>query len=145
MADNSNSQSKYDSVVIKVGVQCILSKDGGILLGKRINRFGDGHWGLPGGHLERGETILEAAARELEEETGLEVLSSRVVAISDPVPENNYHLQIGVLVDKWNGTPSIMEPDACGALSFFPLDKLPEPIFVSAKPIIQKFKDGLLY
>lgn len=33
-------------------------------------RSGDGYWGTPGGHVERGETPYAAMLRELEEETG---------------------------------------------------------------------------
>jgi len=120
-------------------------KDNKILLGKRKNVFGDGHWGLPGGHLEKGETILEAAARELEEETGVKAISSQVISVSDANLENNYHLQIGVLVTKWDGDPQIKEPNKCSELSFFALEELPEPIFISAKPLIEKFIKNALY
>jgi len=33
--------------------------------------YPDGHWGFPKGHVEEGETLLEAAQREIGEETGI--------------------------------------------------------------------------
>lgn len=44
---------------VRVGVQAIVCKDGGILLGKRKSTFQEGSWGLPGGRLELDETILQ--------------------------------------------------------------------------------------
>ncbi|ETX13040.1 NUDIX hydrolase [Roseivivax halodurans JCM 10272] len=42
-----------------------------VLLVRRANRPDAGLWGFPGGKLEAGETVAEAAIRELAEETGL--------------------------------------------------------------------------
>lgn len=49
-----------------------LSDDGArVLLVRRRNPPDAGLWGFPGGHVEPGETALDAAARELAEETGV--------------------------------------------------------------------------
>lgn len=51
----------------------IVEKDGAILLEKRTGDILEsGKWALPGGFLERGETVTEGTLRELREETGWE-------------------------------------------------------------------------
>jgi len=69
----------------------------------------------------------------------------RIVAIGDPIAENNYHLQIGVLVDKWIGEPGVVAPGELGELRFFPMDNLPTPLLISSAYIIEKFSKGNLY
>jgi len=49
----------------------ICPKEDAILLGRRAFNPGKGEWGLPGGFMELGETLFEAAKRELKEETNL--------------------------------------------------------------------------
>ncbi len=57
----------------KVAVGTIVSHDGGLVLLKRAIEPGYGKWVFPGGFVDRGETLEEAAARETREEVGLEV------------------------------------------------------------------------
>lgn len=54
-----------------VGVAAMIFSDESILLVKRGNEPAKGRWGLPGGVVELGETVKEAVAREVEEETGI--------------------------------------------------------------------------
>lgn len=54
-----------------VGAVCVLEHDGRVLLLWQPHRRG---WTLPGGLLERGETPVEAVAREVREEIGLEIV-----------------------------------------------------------------------
>lgn len=52
----------------------LLDPAGRVLLGRRANvSYGAGMWGLPGGHVERGEGLAGAAAREAGEEVGVRV------------------------------------------------------------------------
>ena len=56
-------------------VKALVVRDGGYLLGKRKDRIGPDkirYWDLPGGHVEQGESMLEALTRELREELGVE-------------------------------------------------------------------------
>src|SRR5882672_10569058 len=56
-----------------VGVGGVVIEDGRVLLIRRGNEPLIGQWSIPGGTLELGETMIEGTARELKEETGLEV------------------------------------------------------------------------
>lgn len=139
------SDLKSRHAVDRVGVQCIVLREGSILLGLRSNVVGDGTWGLPGGKLERGEAFAEAAARELAEETGLHAISTRVVSVSEGTDDTNFHVQIGVLVEEADGEVEVLEPERCREWRFFPLCHLPENLFVASAQVLRKYREGVFY
>ena len=61
----------YQNPKVATGVICTL--EGGIVLLKRAIEPSYGKWVFPGGYMDRGETVEEAAIREAREETNLEV------------------------------------------------------------------------
>ena len=62
------------------------------LIGKRLGSHGAGTYALPGGHLEFGESPEECAAREILEETGLQVKNVRfLTATNDVLREDRKH------------------------------------------------------
>jgi ADP-ribose pyrophosphatase YjhB (NUDIX family) len=65
-------------MLMDVGASTAIIQSGQILLTKRRDVEA---WALPGGHVEAGETVAEAAKREAQEETGLEVRLLRLVGI----------------------------------------------------------------
>lgn len=84
-----------------VGVGAVVIRDGRVLLGKRGHEPLKGQWSLPGGAVEVGETLKEAVAREILEETGLCIHVGPVIEILDRItPDSHgrieYHF---VLVD----------------------------------------------
>ena len=65
----------------KIAATCIVERQGKVLMIKRDNQVGYGLWSMPGGYVDRGEVVEEAAAREVQEETGLLVQVQRLVGL----------------------------------------------------------------
>lgn len=84
-----------------VGVGAVIIEDGRVLLVKRGHPPLVGEWSIPGGVLELGETLREAAVREAREETSLIVESADLLGVYDRVLRDDagrtlYHF---VLID----------------------------------------------
>ncbi|NQU82420.1 MAG: NUDIX domain-containing protein [Parcubacteria group bacterium] len=127
-----------------VGANVFVLRKNSLLLGKRKNIYGDGSWGLPGGHLEYKEEMKEATRRELKEETGLDATDFQFVNLVNDTRQDEHYLQVGFLAkdvvdDK---EPKLMEPDRCEEWKWFDLDNLPENIFVGHIKQIQAFKEN---
>jgi 8-oxo-dGTP diphosphatase len=79
-----------------IGVGAVIVHDGRVLLVKRGNEPLKGHWSIPGGLLELGESLRQGAAREALEETGLvvevgEVLDAFDSIFTDPDGRTRFH------------------------------------------------------
>ncbi|MHA1351077.1 MAG: NUDIX hydrolase [Promethearchaeota archaeon] len=72
-------------IVPLVGVGVMLTRDNSLLLVKRKFDPDAGYWAIPGGHLDLGERIENAAEREAYEETGLIVKVSKLAGIIDKI------------------------------------------------------------
>lgn len=68
-----------------VGVGAVVVHEGRVLLVRRGSEPLKGHWTLPGGMLEVGETIVEGVKREIREETGLLVEPLELVELLDRI------------------------------------------------------------
>ena len=68
---------------------CMVVKDDKILLGLKKRGFGEGRWNGFGGKLEEGESIIDAAHRELGEEIGIKALDMKEVGVIDFSFEND--------------------------------------------------------
>ena len=62
---------------VKLAVGAVVLQDDHVLLVRRANPPEAGRWSFPGGRVEPGERMADAVAREVREETGLDVESSR--------------------------------------------------------------------
>lgn len=74
---------------IEIVSSAIIQKDGKILL-VRSPKWAN-KWTLPGGHIEAGESILEAAMREAEEETGLKLKPVKILTFGELINSKDFH------------------------------------------------------
>lgn len=103
-----------------LGAIAVVCRDGEVILVQRGKAPRQGMWGFPGGHVELGETALDAAVRELREETGVEAVARRylnnidvIVRSEDGVVQTHY-LLAAVLCDYVSGEP-VAADDAASA------------------------------
>ena len=109
-------------------VSALVFRDDSVLLVKRRDEPSQGLWSPPGGSLEMGETVAQAATREVREETGVVVRPMRVVDVRDMILKEPagtvrwHYVLVGVLCEYVSGDP-FAASDAENA-RFLPLREL---------------------
>jgi 8-oxo-dGTP diphosphatase len=104
-----------------VGVVCL--KDDAVLLIRRGTPPRQGEWSLPGGRIEPGERLADAALRELREETGVEAELIGLVDVVDGLfPEAGRHYVLIDYAARWTAGEPVAGDDAAEAV-FLPFDE----------------------
>jgi mutator protein MutT len=110
-----------------VTVHLFFFRENQILLLRRFNTgFRDGEYSVPAGHLDGGETVMQAAVREAKEETGLEIAEADL-SFSTVMHriEDDERVDFFVQVHQWQGEPFNAEPEKCDDLCWADINALP--------------------
>lgn len=126
---------------VTLGVRCIvIDEQDRILL---VRHRGTNQWFLPGGMIQKNETLSQAAARELEEETGVKVVSSllRLFGCYTATKEGKRDY---VIVYSVSVNSSLFLPKTCleiDQIDFFSYGKLPSGISPGTQKRIDEYLD----
>ena len=112
----------------------LIRRDDSILLVRQS--YDQQYWSLPGGMMEPGESIDQAAIREVREETGLDVRLTRVVGLYSKPAENALAVTFAGEV----GGGTLQAAHEVSECRYFPFDHLPEPIRDHLRGRIEDFR-----
>ena len=121
----------------KVATTCILERNGMVLLVRRAIQPGMGLWSMPGGYVDRGEVVEEAAAREVLEETGLEVAVEHLVGLFS---EREHPVMVAAFAARETGGGLQPGPETL-EISFFSLGDLPPLAFPRDRLILARWME----
>jgi ADP-ribose pyrophosphatase YjhB (NUDIX family) len=124
-----------DPMEVRVSVSAVVRRRDDPRMILLMLRSDNRHWGLPGGYVEPGESVLLATQREVREETGYQIEVGRLVGVySDPRTQvveysdrRRVHI-VNLCFEAIAGSQGELEtPDETLELGFFGTDALPEP------------------
>ena len=123
---------------VELTVLCLIQKGNRILLQNRIKEDWKGYT-LPGGHVEPGESFVDAVIREMKEETGLDIINPKLVGIKQFPIENGRYIVLLFKTEEFTGTIRSSEE---GAMEWIEEEDLSKINAVSDLPdLLKVFND----
>ncbi len=137
--------SNIERPVTEVAAGILLDREGRYLLGQRPKgKPYAGYWEVPGGKIEKGETVFEALKRELQEELGIDIESSQdLTLLEHDYPHAYVRLHVSI-IRNWKGTPKGCEGQELSWQSIFESAPTVGPLLPAAWPMLEKLKEYLL-
>ena len=90
MGKDKGARHKMRTEQVELTVLCLIHNEDSYLLQDRVKKDWNGYT-LPGGHIEPGESIVDAVIREMKEETGLTIKSPRLCGVKQfPIEDGRY-------------------------------------------------------
>ena len=105
---------------VELTVLCLVTDGDNILLQNRVKADWNGY-ALPGGHVEAGESFVDAVVREMREETGLTVIRPRLVGVKQFPIENGRYLVLLFKAEHFSGE---LRPSDEGPVEWVPRSRL---------------------
>ncbi len=133
----------------RIAVLALLKDDKVLLLQRSVDAaWMPGAWHVPGGRVEAGESVHEAAVREILEELGVEVAVedlefSGVVSYDKTDGEDADTFQF--VAQRWQGEPSIMEPHKHQAMQWFTVNALPTNIPQHSRELLRDTRPAYVH
>ena len=130
-----------------VTVHLFFFREEQILLLRRFNTgFRDGEYTVPAGHLDGGETVMQAAIREAREETGVQIMESDM-SFSTVMHriEGDERVDFFVQVHQWQGEPFNAEPEKCDDILWADLNGLPANTIPYVRRALENHLAGLRF
>ncbi len=112
----------HQTETAELTVLCLIQDGNRILLQNRVRKDWQGYT-LPGGHVEPGESFVDAVKREMKEETGLDIIRPRLVGIKQFPIENGRYIVLLFKADSFTGTVCSSEE---GQMEWVDRERLPE-------------------
>ena len=129
-----------------VGLGVIIEKNGLIAIGERLSSHGAGTFMIPGGHVEFGEKIIDAAKREVEEECGLSDIEMKgIVSVADDIVYDKHYVGIVFLAQWKSGEFTNPEPEKSRGWHWHDPKNLPQPMFPHSERAIKNWLAGKIY
>ena len=130
-----------------VTVHLLFFRENQVLMLRRFNTgYADGLYSVPAGHLDGGETVRAAAAREAEEEVGVRIEADDITfsTVMHRI-EDDERVDFFVHVHKWEGEPFNAEPEKCDDLRWVEIDQLPKNTVEYVKRCIANHLNGVRF
>lgn len=132
---------------LPVAVHVFFFRENRVLLAKRLNTgYEDGNYSVVAGHLEGGETVRQAAAREVCEETGVLVRPEdlQVVGVMHR-RAGNERVDFFLASSDWQGQFVNKEPEKCSELKWFPANALPANLIPYVRQALENYFAGVWF